>query len=234
MTIALGTAACEATTVAGLVFDEVSDNYSLDVIADNEAMIKGFSFAVAKGIYDGLYTQIADGESIVRDGATLAGGAGGGGGGAPIGAHYLTSQSDGTLTTEHIVSDTASVIWTFSSGSATASVPDATTSAKGIVELAMDGEASAGVVVQGNDSRLAQATTTARGTVELATSAETTAGLAVQASDSRLSDARTPTTHASMHEAGGAGQISVTNLSGLLADAQTPLFARIITAGYIP
>jgi hypothetical protein len=40
-----------------------------------------------------------------------------------------------------------------------ASVPDATTSAKGKVELATDGETAAGVVVQGNDSRLSDART---------------------------------------------------------------------------
>lgn len=40
-----------------------------------------------------------------------------------------------------------------------ASVPDATTTTKGKVELATDGETAAGVVVQGNDSRLSNART---------------------------------------------------------------------------
>lgn len=39
------------------------------------------------------------------------------------------------------------------------SVPDATTTVKGKVELATDGETAAGVVVQGNDSRLSNART---------------------------------------------------------------------------
>lgn len=40
------------------------------------------------------------------------------------------------------------------SANRTLAVLDATTSAKGVVELATDGEASANVVVQGNDTRL--------------------------------------------------------------------------------
>lgn len=66
------------------------------------------------------------------------------------------------------------------------------------------------------------ASTTVKGIVELATGVETAAGLAIQADDGRLSDARTPTSHASTHEDGGGDEIDVTNLSGLLADPQTP------------
>jgi hypothetical protein len=46
---------------------------------------------------------------------------------------------------------------------------------------------------------------------------------AVTPDDSRLSDARTPTSHASSHQNGGGDEMSVAGLSGLLADAQTPL-----------
>jgi hypothetical protein len=46
---------------------------------------------------------------------------------------------------------------------------------------------------------------------------------AVTPDDSRLSDARTPTSHASSHQNGNGDEISVAGLSGLLADAQTPL-----------
>ncbi|MBN1496341.1 MAG: hypothetical protein JXA07_06200, partial [Spirochaetes bacterium] len=66
-----------------------------------------------------------------------------------------------------------------------------TTTAKGIVELAEDGEARAGVAVQGSDRRLKDATTTAKGIVELAEDGETRAGVAVQGSDKRLKDATT-------------------------------------------
>ena len=38
-----------------------------------------------------------------------------------------------------------------------------------------------------------------------------------------LADAQTPTSHAASHESGGGDEISVLGLSGLLADAQTPL-----------
>lgn len=65
-------------------------------------------------------------------------------------------------------------------------ISDATESSKGIVELATDGETASGVVVQGNDARLAAATTLNRGTVLLAADGGTTAGTVVQANDSRL------------------------------------------------
>ena len=50
----------------------------------------------------------------------------------------------------------------------------------------------------------------------------TGASTACEGNDSRLSDARTPTAHAASHEDGGADEISVAGLSGLLATAQTP------------
>ncbi len=68
---------------------------------------------------------------------------------------------------------------------------DATTTAKGIVELAEDGEDSPGVAVQGNDKRLKDATTAAKGIVELAEDGETKAGVVVQGNDKRLKDATT-------------------------------------------
>lgn len=48
----------------------------------------------------------------------------------------------------------------------------------------------------------------------------TTADTACEGNDSRLSDSRTPTTHAASHEAGGADEIDVTSLHGVLADPQ--------------
>jgi hypothetical protein len=78
-------------------------------------------------------------------------------------------------------------------GLAPSAVPDASTTVKGIVELATDGETAAGVAVQGNDSRLAAATTTQRGTVELATSGEAAPNVVVQGNDARLAAATTTT-----------------------------------------
>ena len=51
------------------------------------------------------------------------------------------------------------------------------------------------------------ATTTASGVVTFATSGESAALKAVQGNDARLSDSRTPTAHASTHEAGGSDPI---------------------------
>jgi hypothetical protein len=63
---------------------------------------------------------------------------------------------------------------------------DATTSTKGIVQLAADGGTTASTVVQATDSRLAAASTSNRGTVTLAVDGGTTASTVVQATDSRL------------------------------------------------
>jgi hypothetical protein len=109
------------------------------------------------------------------------------------------------------------------------SVPDATTSVKGIVELATSAETTAGLAVQASDTRLsdirtpsahaaahlsggsdpiAAATTTARGTVELATDGETASSVAVQGSDGRLANARTPTAHTASHAVGGSDPVT--------------------------
>ena len=102
-------------------------------------------------------------------------------------------ETGGTVTATGIKDD-AGALWGNVVGAvleqvwdkARSGVSDATTTTKGIVELATDGETAADKVVQGNDSRLAAATTTNRGTVILATSGEATAGEAVAATDARL------------------------------------------------
>ena len=66
-----------------------------------------------------------------------------------------------------------------------------TTTSKGIVELAENGEENEGVVVQGNDKRLKDATTTSKGIVELAENGEENEGVVVQGNDKRLKDATT-------------------------------------------
>jgi hypothetical protein len=78
-------------------------------------------------------------------------------------------------------------------------------------------------------AQLPAGTTAAKGVLELATDGEVAASLAVQANDSRLSNARTPTAHATSHQNGGSDEISVTGLSGLLADDQTPSTHNILT-----
>ena len=98
-----------------------------------------------------------------------------------------------------------------------ASVPDATTTVKGKVELATDGENAAGVVVQGNDARLSNARTP---TSHTHAPGEVT-GTAVITTDARLSDARTPTAHShATSEVTGldtalSGKLATTAFSGL-------------------
>ena len=63
--------------------------------------------------------------------------------------------------------------------------------AKGIVELAENGEDAPGVAVQGNDKRLKDATSAFKGIVRLANDGENKEGVAVQGSDKRLKNATT-------------------------------------------
>ena len=72
---------------------------------------------------------------------------------------------------------------------------NATTTARGIVELAEDGEDSPGVAVQGSDKRLKLANEEKAGIIKFAKKGETRKGLAVQSDDPRLSDSRNPLTH---------------------------------------
>lgn len=77
------------------------------------------------------------------------------GGGAPAVSEYLVGTADAILVNERLVIDTSTLVWDLSvAGQAKADVPDASTTAKGVVELATDGENAADVAVQGNDSRL--------------------------------------------------------------------------------
>jgi hypothetical protein len=113
----------------------------------------------------------------------------------------------------------------------TLTISDATTTAKGAVELATDGESAANVVVQGNDARMSNARTpTAHATshqpgggdamavdAAAATGSLRTLGTsgttACAGNDARLSDARTPTAHATSHKSGGSDAIKLDELA---------------------
>ncbi len=60
---------------------------------------------------------------------------------------------------------------------------------------------------------ISDASTAAKGAVQLATSGEASATKAVTGTDSRLSDSRTPTAHATSHQAGGSDPIKLDNLA---------------------
>lgn len=147
------------------------------------------------------------------DDVTIAA-SGGGGGGAPTDAQYITLATDATLSAERVL--TAGTNITINdggaNGAATLNVPDASTSTKGVVELATSAETTAGLAVQASDTRLSDsrtptahnhsgadittgtvavarlpdATTSAKGISELATDGEVAANVVVQGNDSRL------------------------------------------------
>lgn len=80
-----------------------------------------------------------------------------GGGGAPANAQYLTLATDATLTHERRFVPSAPLSGSDggAGGDYTLSVGAASTSTAGVVELATDGEETAGLAVQASDSRLA-------------------------------------------------------------------------------
>lgn len=130
---------------------------------------------------------------------------------APADAAFVLTAPDSDLPNARVAASSATVAVNVSvPGVVTFDVPDATTAAKGVVELANDAESAAGLAVQANDSRLsnartptahaathldgggdaiAAATTSARGIVELATDGESASGVAVQGNDSRIAQA---------------------------------------------
>lgn len=128
-------------------------------------------------------------------------------------------------------------------------LPDASTTAKGAVELATSAETAAGLAVQANDTRLADArtptahvhsgaditsgtvavarlpaaSTSAPGIVELATDGETAGGVAVQGNDGRLSDARAPTAHTHSATDITSGTVATARLGSGTANASKVL-----------
>lgn len=101
---------------------------------------------------------VPDGQFLKRSGSTIVGDPGGGG--APTGADYLVKTADAGLSAERVVTDTPTVTWDWATGGqAKAAVPDASTTAKGVVELATSAETTAGLAVQASDTRLSNART---------------------------------------------------------------------------
>lgn len=84
----------------------------------------------------------------------------GGGGGAPVDGEYVTYSANATLSAERVLtSGTNTTVDLGTAGQAKINVVDASTTVKGVVELATDGESAAGLATQSNDSRLSNART---------------------------------------------------------------------------
>ncbi len=75
------------------------------------------------------------------------------------GALSCANDAGATGTVANLTSGTAALTFSSATGSVTANIADASTTVKGLVELATDGENLAGVVVQGSDARLSNART---------------------------------------------------------------------------
>jgi hypothetical protein len=208
-----GTVAAEPGTMTRAMLDAIEALLDPAIFAASEVGLARIANAIAVGWTGNVVASIDDTKYLQVDGGDIIGGTGGGGGGgAPTNAEYLVATSNGTLTDERVATNTASVIWDFATaGQAKATVPDATTAAKGIVELATDGEVAAGVVVQGNDGRLSDARTpTAH-----AASHENSGGdeINVTGLSGVLADPQTPTTHGSSHASDGSDPIPAATTS---------------------
>jgi hypothetical protein len=87
----------------------------------------------------------------------------------------------------------------------------ATTTSKGIVELATDGESAANVVVQGNDARMSNARTpTAHATSHQNGGSDE---VSVAGLSGLLADGQTPLAHATSHKSGGTDAIKLDELA---------------------
>lgn len=169
-------------------------------IYPGDTKVKVNSFTTPRYLYfTGSGVSVAEDSSNNRFTITVTGGSGEANTGANVGTGEGNVFRDKTSTTLNLKTIKAGTNITVTDNAnditIAASVPDATITTKGKVELATDGENVANVVVQGNDSRLAQSTTTNRGTVTLAADGGTTESTVVQATDARLSNSRTPTAH---------------------------------------
>lgn len=81
-------------------------------------------------------------------------------GGAPVDGEYTTYAANTTLTAERVWNNgTNTTIDIATAGQIKINVPDASTTVKGAVELATDGEGTAALAVQANDGRLSNART---------------------------------------------------------------------------
>lgn len=126
----------------------------------------------------------------------------------------------GTNASVTVVDDSANNKVDVTIDATTQTAPDATTSAKGIVQLAGDlgGTATSptvpGLSLKANTSTTVSAGTGLTGGGDLSANRTisanfgTTAGTITQGNDARLSDARTPTTHASTHASGGTDPVT--------------------------
>jgi hypothetical protein len=195
-TIEPGTIACVPGTLSGSIFLVLN---GLVAPADQplvETAFKRVAFGVASGLVSNIVASIDDTKYLQVNGGEIIGGDGGEGGGAPD-AHAASHLSNGADP-----------------------IAAATTTIRGTVELATNGQTDAGVVVQGNDSRLSDD----RDPNDHATSHQNAGGdeIDVTGLSGLLADGQNPLTHAESHENAGDDPINVTGLVGLLATAQTP------------
>lgn len=210
MTIQIGTDACESGTVAGLVHSKFEELYGEETAGSDT--VRGVAYSIAYGIVEGLRTQIADGEAVGRAGANLTGlEIDGGGGGAPTDATYVVATSNGALSAERVATSTTTVLVDTSvAGQMQWSVPDASTSDKGVVRFANSGSATAGRAVEATDSRLSNDRDPTAHAVSHQNNGDDEINVAGLSGE--LADPQPPKAHASSHMSAGSDPIRLDEL----------------------
>lgn len=231
--INIGTIACEDGTLSGAIYDVFAGLVDPSVLSQVETAFQRISFSVASGLRDGIAAAITDGYVVGVESGELVGldAGGGGGGGAPVDAQYIVATANGDLTAERVATATATVtVDTATPGQIKFNVPDASTTAKGVVELATSAETTAGLAVQASDTRLSDARTpTAH-----ASSHQNGGGdeIDVTGLSGVLADPQTPATHAGSHASGGGDPIKLDDLA--TPDDNTDLNASTLRHGLLP
>lgn len=151
-----GTIDCEPGTLGRAILDVLSTFVAPEDLPKVEVAFKRFAAGVAGGWVINVTDSIDNGKYLLVDNGKIVGGdGGGGGGGAPVGASYVVASAHPDLTAERVATSSPTVtVDTSVAGQMRWSVPDATTTAKGVVELASHDEVAAGKAVQSNDPRL--------------------------------------------------------------------------------
>lgn len=154
-----GTIECEPDTIAGEAFAELSATIDPEQLtAAVETILKKIAFGPGAGLVKHIVAEITDGKYLrVLDGKIVGADAGGG---APA-AHGESHENGGgdQINVAGLSGELADPQPPKTHGAEHASdggdpIPAATTTTRGTVELATDGESAAGLAVQANDGRL--------------------------------------------------------------------------------